>query len=72
MESRGLADVVCQLEHHAFARPAGAILGRRTLPRPFLTRQAEAGAKYQPGGESCSQQPLFRMRAPFFYPKADR
>ena len=37
---------------------------------PFFTRQAEIGAKYQPGQRILLSAALFRMRAPFFYPKA--
>jgi iron complex outermembrane receptor protein len=36
---------------------------------PFLTRQAEAGAKYEPGQRILLTTALFHMRAPFFYPK---
>jgi len=36
---------------------------------PFYTRQAELGAKYQPGRRILLTASLFRMRAPFFYPK---
>ncbi len=36
---------------------------------PFHTRQAEAGAKYEAGGNILLSGALFRMRAPFFYPK---
>jgi len=36
---------------------------------PFITRQAEIGAKYQPGQRILLTAALFRMRAPFFYPK---
>jgi iron complex outermembrane receptor protein len=36
---------------------------------PFLTRQAEIGAKFQPGQRILITTALFRMRAPFFYPK---
>jgi iron complex outermembrane receptor protein len=36
---------------------------------PFLTRQAEIGAKYEPGQRILITTALFRMRAPFFYPK---
>ena len=39
---------------------------------PFITRQAEIGAKYQPGQRILLSTALFRMRAPFFYPKASR
>jgi len=35
----------------------------------FLTRQAEIGAKYEPGNRILLTAALFRMRAPFFYPK---
>jgi iron complex outermembrane receptor protein len=38
---------------------------------PFNTRQSEVGAKYQPGQRILITTALFRMRAPFFYPKAD-
>jgi iron complex outermembrane receptor protein len=36
---------------------------------PFYTRQAEIGAKYEPGQRILLTAALFRMRAPFFYPK---
>jgi iron complex outermembrane receptor protein len=36
---------------------------------PFLTRQAEVGAKYEPGERILLTAALFHMRAPFFYPK---
>jgi iron complex outermembrane recepter protein len=36
---------------------------------PFFTRQAEVGAKYEPSGRILLTTALFRMRAPFFYPK---
>jgi iron complex outermembrane receptor protein len=36
---------------------------------PFMTRQAEVGAKYEPGQRILITGDLFRMRAPFFYPK---
>jgi iron complex outermembrane receptor protein len=35
----------------------------------FRTRQAEIGAKYEPGQRILLSTALFRMRAPFFYPK---
>jgi len=35
----------------------------------FLTRQAEIGAKYQPGQRILLTSAFYRMRAPFFYPK---
>ncbi len=38
---------------------------------PFFTRQAEAGLKYTPGGRILLTAALFRMRAPFFYPRPD-
>ncbi len=37
---------------------------------PFFTRQAEIGAKYAPGQRLLVSGDLFRMRAPFFYPRA--
>ncbi|MGD0788501.1 MAG: TonB-dependent siderophore receptor [Terracidiphilus sp.] len=36
---------------------------------PYMTRQAEVGAKYQPGQRILLTSAFFRMRAPFFYPK---
>jgi iron complex outermembrane receptor protein len=36
---------------------------------PFMTRQAEVGAKYEPGQRILITTDLFHMRAPFFYPK---
>jgi iron complex outermembrane receptor protein len=36
---------------------------------PFMTRQAEIGAKYAPGQRVLLTAAFFRMRAPFFYPK---
>ncbi|MFI5097554.1 MAG: TonB-dependent siderophore receptor [Candidatus Acidiferrales bacterium] len=36
---------------------------------PFFTRQAEAGIKYAPGSRILLTAAVFRMRAPFFYPK---
>jgi iron complex outermembrane receptor protein len=36
---------------------------------PFLTRQAEIGAKYEPGQRILLSTAFFHMRAPFLYPK---
>jgi iron complex outermembrane recepter protein len=36
---------------------------------PFFTRQAEVGAKYEPGQRILLTAALFHMRSPFFYPK---
>ena len=36
---------------------------------PFFTRQAEVGAKYEPGQRILLTTALFHLRAPFFYPK---
>jgi iron complex outermembrane recepter protein len=36
---------------------------------PFMTRQAEIGAKFEPGRRVLLTAALFHMRAPFFYPK---
>jgi iron complex outermembrane receptor protein len=36
---------------------------------PFMTRQAEVGAKYEPGQRLLITTDIFHMRAPFFYPK---
>ena len=35
---------------------------------PFITRQAEIGAKYEPGQRILLTAAFFHMRAPFFYP----
>ncbi len=37
---------------------------------PFFTRQAEVGAKYEPGQRILLSTAFFHMRQPFFYPKA--
>jgi iron complex outermembrane receptor protein len=36
---------------------------------PFITRQAEVGAKYEPGRRILVSTALFHMRSPFFYPE---
>jgi iron complex outermembrane recepter protein len=36
---------------------------------PFYTRQAEIGAKYEPGRRLLLSAAFYRMRAPFFYPR---
>jgi iron complex outermembrane receptor protein len=36
---------------------------------PFFTRQVETGIKYQPGNRILLTTAVYRMRAPFFYPK---
>ena len=36
---------------------------------PFFSRQAEGGAKYEPGQRILLTTAFFHMRAPFFYPK---
>jgi iron complex outermembrane receptor protein len=36
--------------------------------KPFLTRQVEVGAKYEPSQRILLTTALFHMRAPFFYP----
>ncbi|MGO9340452.1 MAG: TonB-dependent siderophore receptor [Terracidiphilus sp.] len=36
---------------------------------PFYTRQAEIGAKYEPGQRILLSTAFYRMRTPFFYPK---
>jgi len=38
---------------------------------PFLTRQAEVGAKYEPAQRILLTTAFYRMRAPFFYPQSD-
>jgi iron complex outermembrane recepter protein len=37
---------------------------------PFFTRQTEIGAKYEPAERILLTAAYFRMRAPYFYPKA--
>jgi len=37
---------------------------------PYRTRQAEVGAKFEPGQRILVTVALFHMKAPFFYPKA--
>jgi iron complex outermembrane recepter protein len=36
---------------------------------PYNTRQVEAGAKYEPSGRILLTADVFRMHAPFFYPR---
>jgi iron complex outermembrane receptor protein len=48
--------------------PFWAINGSEYLS-PFLTRQTEVGAKFEPGQRILLTAAFFRMRAPFFYPK---
>lgn len=36
---------------------------------PYFTRQAEIGAKYEPGQRILLSLDVFRMRTPFFYPR---
>ncbi len=38
---------------------------------PFFSRQAEVGAKYEPGQRILLTTAFFHMRAPFFYPESD-
>jgi iron complex outermembrane receptor protein len=38
---------------------------------PFFTRQAEIGAKYEPGQRILMTGALYHMKAPFFYPESD-
>ncbi len=38
---------------------------------PFFSRQAEVGAKYEPGQRILLTAALFHTRAPFFYPESD-
>ncbi|MFC5862411.1 TonB-dependent siderophore receptor [Acidicapsa dinghuensis] len=48
--------------------PFWAINGSAYLA-PFFTRQSEIGAKFEPGQKILLSADVFRMRAPFFYPK---
>ena len=50
--------------------PFWATVNPNAFLPPFFTRQVEAGIKYQPGGRILLTAAVFRMRAPFFYPKA--
>ena len=45
------------------------VLNANQFLAPYLTRQAEIGAKYEPGRRILLSTALFHMRAPFFYPK---
>ena len=38
---------------------------------PYYVRQAEVGAKYEPGQRILLTTAFFHMRAPFFYPESD-
>jgi iron complex outermembrane receptor protein len=38
---------------------------------PYFSRQAEIGAKYEPGQRILLTTAFFHMRAPFFYPESD-
>lgn len=49
--------------------PFWATVNPSAFLSPFFTRQAEAGIKYQPGNRILLTAAVFRMRAPFFYPK---
>lgn len=49
--------------------PFWATVNPSAFLAPFFTRQAEAGIKYQPGSRILLTGAVFRMRAPFFYPK---
>jgi len=49
--------------------PFWATVNPSAFLAPFFTRQAEAGIKYQPGSRILLTAAVFRMRAPFFYPK---
>jgi iron complex outermembrane receptor protein len=49
--------------------PFWATVNPNAFLPPFFTRQVEAGIKYQPGGRILLTAAVFRMRAPFFYPK---
>lgn len=49
--------------------PFWANINPNAFLAPFFTRQVEAGAKYQPGNRILLSLAIYRMRAPFFYPK---
>lgn len=50
--------------------PFWATVNPNAFLAPFFTRQVEAGIKYEPGRRILLTAAAFRMRAPFFYPKA--
>jgi iron complex outermembrane receptor protein len=50
--------------------PFWATVNPNAFLAPFFTRQVETGIKYSPGNRILLTAALFRMRAPFFYPKA--
>ena len=50
-------------------RRRGGSITRSQFLAPFFTRQAEVGAKYEPGQRILLTTAFFHMRAPFFYPK---
>ena len=49
--------------------PFWATVNPNAFLAPFFTRQVEAGIKYAPGSRILLSAAVFRMRAPFFYPK---
>ena len=49
--------------------PFWANLDPSAFLAPFFTRQVEAGIKYEPGRHILLTAAVYRMRAPFFYPK---
>jgi iron complex outermembrane receptor protein len=49
--------------------PFWATVNPNAFLAPFFTRQLETGLKYSPGSRILLSAALFRMRAPFFYPK---
>lgn len=49
--------------------PFWANINPNAFLAPFFTRQAEAGIKYEPGQRILLTAAVFRMRAPYFYPK---
>ena len=50
--------------------PFWATVNPNAFLAPFFTRQVEAGIKFEPGRRILLTAAVFRMRAPFFYPKA--
>jgi iron complex outermembrane receptor protein len=49
--------------------PFWATVNPSAFLAPFFTRQVEAGIKYEPGRRILLTAAIYRMRAPFFYPK---
>jgi iron complex outermembrane recepter protein len=49
--------------------PFWATVNPNAFLAPFITRQVEGGVKYEPGKKILLTAAVYRMKAPFFYPK---